>query len=210
MKIQNTFVAGFALIGALGFGLSGPQSGAWAQSGSKAAGQTGQKAYTPKLGSAERTAIMDALRPPVQKDVGVPVIFLRGRPRSFFPRGRGLGISKRDSSAEKTASRCPKVFWARTAQSAATCRHCCDGSAKSGKWSRTSPAQAMWNGKTGPKSTTRPPKSPTQTGPSGNACPISGGVVRGKIKLWQRGATWHCKIGGWQETCFCGRSSEAA
>ena len=86
MKIQNAFVAGFALIGALGFGVSGPQSGAWAQSGGSkmAAGQTGQKAYTPKLGSAERTAIMDALRPPVQKDVGVPVIFYVEDPARSF------------------------------------------------------------------------------------------------------------------------------
>jgi len=35
----------------------------------------GQSAHTPEAGSAERTAIMDALRVPAMKDLGRPVIF---------------------------------------------------------------------------------------------------------------------------------------
>ena len=34
------------------------------------------KYHTPKVGSAERKGIMDALRVPVQKDLGFPVIFV--------------------------------------------------------------------------------------------------------------------------------------
>ena len=70
---RAALVAGLALAICLGNG------------GLTAHAQNGQVAYhTPKPGSAERKAIMDAMRVPVEKDLKMSVIFVVDHPEIFF------------------------------------------------------------------------------------------------------------------------------
>ena len=69
---------------------------AGAQTGAQRSGKT----YTPKVGSAERKALLDALRRPVEKRVGKPVIFRAGslRVRDGWAFFQGSALNKNGST----------------------------------------------------------------------------------------------------------------